>query len=282
LSPDKEIDPHESPRALFAFELRRYRQAARLTQRQLGERMGFSDSMVNMIELAKRPPSQRFAELCDRVFGLDGTMTRLYAATTWNKAPEYLRPWLEEEDYATGLRTWQPTIVPGLLQTQAYTREILAATPGITEEELEKRLTNRMQRQAILQRDKPPMLNVVIDEAVLHRIIGDIEVMREQLRHLLEVARHPQVTIQIVPSTVRAHCGVAGGFIIAERNGSPYAAYTDAQPFGRTFDDRRLIVELVHRYDALRAEAVPFSQSLRLIEEAVNQSGARPSGRTVA
>jgi hypothetical protein len=238
--------------------------------------------MVNMVELARRPPSRRFAELCDQVFGLDGSMVRLYTATTWNKAPEYLRPWLEEEDDATGLRTWQPTIVPGLLQTQAYAREILAATPGIAHEELEKRLANRLQRQAILQRDRPPALNVVIDEAVLHRIIGDVEVMREQLMYLLEVARHPLVTIQIVPSAVRAHCGLAGGFIIAERNGSPYAAYTDAQPFGRTFDDRRLIAELVLRYDALRAEALPFSQSLRLIEEAVNQSGARPSERTLA
>jgi transcriptional regulator with XRE-family HTH domain len=282
LSPKRETDPHESPRAVFAFELRRYREAAKLTQRQLAARIGFSDSMVNMVELAKRPPSRRFAELCDQVFGLDGSMVRLYTATTWNKAPEYLRPWLEEEDDATGLRTWQPTIVPGLLQTQAYAREILAATPGIAYEELEKRVANRLERQAILQRDRPPVLNVVIDEAVLHRVIGDAEIMREQLMYLLEVARHPLVTIQIVPSTVRAHCGLAGGFIIAERNGSPYAAYTDAQPFGRTFDDRRLIAELVLRYDALRAEALPFSQSLRLIEEAVNQSGARPSERTVA
>jgi transcriptional regulator with XRE-family HTH domain len=282
LSPKRETDPHESPRAVFAFELRRYREAAKLTQRQLAARIGFSDSMVNMVELAKRPPSRRFAELCDQVFGLDGSMVRLYTATTWNKAPEYLRPWLEEEDDATGLRTWQPTIVPGLLQTQAYAREILAATPGIAYEELEKRVANRLERQAILQRDRPPVLNVVIDEAVLHRVIGDAEIMSEQLMYLLEVARHPLVTIQIVPSTVRAHCGLAGGFIIAERNGSPYAAYTDAQPFGRTFDDRRLIAELVLRYDALRAEALPFSQSLRLIEEAVNQSGARPSERTVA
>ncbi|MEV7971306.1 Scr1 family TA system antitoxin-like transcriptional regulator, partial [Sphaerisporangium sp. NPDC088356] len=102
------------------------------------------------------------------------------------------------------------------------------------------------------------------------------------LAHLLKVARHPEVTIQVVPSTLRAHCGLAGGFIIAERNGLSYAAYTDGQPYGRTSDDRRLIAELVRRYDALRAEALPFSQSLRLIEEAVNQSGARTSRRTVA
>ncbi|GAA3836554.1 hypothetical protein GCM10022226_68150 [Sphaerisporangium flaviroseum] len=97
--------------------------------------------------------------------------------------------------------------------------------------------------------------------------------MREQLGHLLEVARHPQVTIQLVPYAARPHCGLAGGFIIAERNGAAYAAFAEAQPFGRTFDDRRLIAELIHRYDAIRADAVPFKQSLQLIEEAVIQVG---------
>lgn len=154
--------------------------------------------------------------------------------------------------------------------------------PGLMGEELEQRLANRMQRQAILHRERPPALTVVIDQAVLYRTIGDIEVMREQLLHLFEVARRPYTTIQIVPNTVRAHCGLAGGFVIAERNGSPYAAYTDAQPFGRTFDDRHLIAELVRLYDALRAEAVPSSQSLRFIEEAVNQIDARSHDRTMA
>nr|WP_262841778.1 Scr1 family TA system antitoxin-like transcriptional regulator [Sphaerisporangium corydalis] len=87
------------------------------------------------------------------------------------------------------------------------------------------------------------------------------------------------MTIQLVPYEARPHCGLMGGFIIAERNGYPYA---DAQPVGRTFDDRQLIADLILRYDAIRAEAVPFKQSLRLIEEAVNQIGERPSERTVA
>jgi transcriptional regulator with XRE-family HTH domain len=272
--PDREIDPYESPRELFAFELRRHRQEANLTQRQLAKRIKYSDSMVNMVEQAKRPPSKQFAELCDKALELNGTMARLYAATTWNRAPEYLRPWLEEEEGATGLRNWEPMVVPGLLQTQAYAREILGSWPGITSEELDERLTNRMQRQAILHRDKPPVFQVILDEDVIRHPIGNAEIMREQLSYLLEIADHPQVTIQIVPYEARPHCGLSGGFIIAERNGHAYAAYADAQPVGRTFDDRRLMAELIRRYDAMRAEAVPFKQSLRLIEEAVNRIGA--------
>nr|WP_262841779.1 helix-turn-helix transcriptional regulator [Sphaerisporangium corydalis] len=184
------MDPYESPRALFAFELHRHRRAAQLTQRELGDRIGYSDSMVNMVEMNRRPPSKQFAELCDRALGLEGAMIRLYSATTWNKAPEYLRPWLEEEDDAASLRTWQPVVVPGLLQTPAYAQKVLATWPGITAEELEERLTNRMQRQALLHREKPPTLNVIIDEDVIRHVIGSMQIMREQLIFLLEVAEH--------------------------------------------------------------------------------------------
>ncbi|MEV7968161.1 helix-turn-helix transcriptional regulator [Sphaerisporangium sp. NPDC088356] len=272
MPPGSDVDPHDSPRALFAFELRQHRATARLSQRELARRMGYSDAMVAMVETAKRPPSERFAELCDEVLGLDGTMTRLYIATTWNKAPEYFRPWLEEEQEATGLRSWEPMLIPGLFQTEAYARLVLSAEPGTTSDEVDERVRGRMQRKAILHRHNPPLVSALVDEAVIRRPVGDTGVMWEQLSYLLEVARHPQVTIQVVPYSARAMCGLLGGFIIAERNEVPYTAYVEGQPNGRTVEDRNIIGKLMRRYDAIRAEAVPFSQSLRLIEEAVNQS----------
>jgi transcriptional regulator with XRE-family HTH domain len=274
MPPGSDVDPHESPRALFAFELRQHRAAAKLTQRQLAERMGYSDAMVAMVETAKRPPSERFAELCDEVFGLDGTMKRLYIATTWNKAPEYFRPWLEEEQEATGLRSWEPMLIPGLFQTEAYARLVLAAEPGTTSDEVDERVRGRMQRKAILHRHDPPLVSALVDEAVIRRPVGDTGVIREQLSYLLEVAQHPQVTVQVVPYSAQAMCGLLGGFIIAERNEVPYTAYVEGQPNGRTVEDRNVIGKLLRRYDAIRAEAVPFSQSLTLIEEAVKQSGS--------
>ncbi|GII86591.1 transcriptional regulator [Sphaerisporangium siamense] len=271
MSSGREIDPRESPRALFAYELRRYRQAAGLSQKRLGWLTGYSDSMVNLIELTKRRPTERFAELCDRALALDGIMVRLYAATTWRTAPEYFRPWLEVEEEATALHNWEPMLVPGLLQTQAYARAILATSPGTSGEELDERLTQRMRRQAILGREKPPMISVIVDEAVLHRSIGGAEVMREQVKYLIEIAQHPMVTIQVVPYETEAHCGLAGGFIVAERVGWPYAAYMEAQPHGRTVDEPQTIAALTARYDAIRAEALPFKQSVKLLERVVNQ-----------
>ncbi|MEO3812853.1 helix-turn-helix transcriptional regulator [Sphaerisporangium sp. B11E5] len=273
MSSAQEIDPNESPRALFAFELRRHRMAAGLTQQQFGDRIGYSDSQVAMVETLKRPPTRKFAELCDEKFGLDGAMTRLFMATKWQTAPEYFRPWLEDEQDATGLCSWEPMLIPGLFQTEAYAREMFATAPGITAEEVEERLAGRMRRQSILNRAKPPLISVIMDEAVLHRRIGGAHVLREQLQFVLEVAQRPEVTLQIVPYEAEAHCGLAGGgFIIAEKNGAPYAAYTDAQPVGRTIDDRQVIGQLAARYDVIRAEALPCKQSVKVIKEVVSRN----------
>ncbi|MFC7382904.1 helix-turn-helix domain-containing protein [Sphaerisporangium rhizosphaerae] len=270
--PGKDIDPRESPRALFAFELRRHRRRANLSQRQLAERIGFSDSMVNLVEQTKRRPSQQFAELCDRVLGLDGTMSRLYTATTWPQAPEHFRPWLDEEQDAADLCCWEPTIIPGLLQTEAYARRIIVVSPGITEEEVDERVAGRMRRRMILERKRPPVINVIMDEAVIRRQVGGVAVMNEQLRFLLELVRPPQLTIQLIPSTTDVHCGLVGGFIIAERDGSAYAAYVGAQPYGRTVDDRATLARLVRRYHAISFQALSCQQSLRFIEEVVQRN----------
>lgn len=80
--------------------------------------------------------------------------------------------WIDSERRATSLRTWEPLLVPGLLQTADYARAILAADPETTEEQLSELVAARLERQAILDRPNPPALWVVLDEAVLHRLIG--------------------------------------------------------------------------------------------------------------
>ncbi|WP_424529925.1 helix-turn-helix domain-containing protein [Sphaerisporangium viridialbum] len=266
-----DIDPAESPRARFAYELRRHRLAAELTQKQLGRRIGFSTSAVAMVETSKFRPSERFAELCDEVFGLDGVMTRLYAEV-WPPpppVPAHFRDWAVEEQRATALRFWAPLLVPGMLQTKGYARQILSRLPGISAELLEQRVAGRMQRQAVLSRDNPPVITTLIDEGVLRRPIGGPAAMREQLERLLEMAQHPKVTIQIVPYSAEALSGLNGAFTIAEMRGNPYTVRVESQPRGRTVTDRSTIADLVNCFDALRADAYPQHLSCKMIEEVV-------------
>ncbi|MET8160816.1 helix-turn-helix transcriptional regulator [Sphaerisporangium sp. NPDC005289] len=268
-----DIDPEESPRARFAYELRRHRLAARLTQKQLARRIGFSTSAVAMVETCKFRPSEHFAGLCDQVFGLEGDLGRLYLEV-WPPpppVPAHFRDWAIEEQRATALRFWAPLLIPGLLQTEGYARRVLSRLPGITSEEVEQRVIGRMRRKAILERDSPPSVTALIDEGVLHRPVGGPVVMREQLEHLVGIATHTKVTIQIVPYSAEALSSLNGAYTIAEMRGNPYTVRVESQPTGRTVTDRNTIAELVNCFDAVRGDAYPQHLSCKIIEEVVTQ-----------
>jgi Domain of unknown function (DUF5753) len=90
-------------------------------------------------------------------------------------------------------------LVPGLLQTEEYAREVLGELEGPYRQTVDALVDLRMERQEILTRDNPPGLHCVLDEAVIHRVVGGTKVMHRQLRHLKEMADRPNITLRIVP-----------------------------------------------------------------------------------
>ena len=113
---------------------------------------------------------------------------------------------MDAEQQATALRTWQPILVPGLLQTRDYARALFQAwQPAASRDDLDALVGARIERQAILDRADPPELLAVLDEAVLHRQVGSAKIMCDQLAHLGEMSCRPAVTIQIVPAEVGTH-----------------------------------------------------------------------------
>lgn len=267
------LDPEESARARFAYELRRRRLAAGLTQAQLGRRIGFSGSLVGAVETLRRAASEEFAELSDRAFGLDGVLVELQREA-WPPpppVPEHYRDWTVEERRATAIKTWDPLLIPGIFQTERYARRVFECAPGIDSRQVEERVAGRMQRKAILTQESPPVIVSLIDEGVLHRPIGGPKILREQLVYLAEIARHPRVRLQIVPLGAEAIPGLLGAFGLAELKGAPYVAYVESAPRGRMVNDREVITALARRYDDIRAHACSQIQSLAILKEAVNK-----------
>ncbi|MFC4586120.1 helix-turn-helix domain-containing protein [Sphaerisporangium corydalis] len=266
-----EINAEESPQARFAYELRQQRQQAGMTQLQLSRRLTVSVSSVGMLETLKRRPDRRFAEACDRVFRLDGVFRELWKQTRWEMAPEHYRDFMALEAQASALQSWDPMLVPGFFQIDSYARRIFEDEPGITPELVEERVAQRIQRQSILSREAAPMIWSIIDEGVLHRPMGDADLMHDQLERLIEVAGHPRVTIQIIPHAARSAVGLQAAFTIAELRGVPYSVYIESAPRGLTMGDRETIAAMVGRYDALRAAALPQNLSLGIIKEMVGK-----------
>lgn len=129
--------------------------------------------------------------------------------------PQEYRDFISLEAGARSARTVELSVVPGLLQTPAYARAVTrAALGGLPEPKVEALVDVRLARQSVLRADPPLELSAVLDEAVLRRAIGGAGVMEEQLRHLVEVARLPQVQLQVLPFSVGGHLGLTGPFVI--------------------------------------------------------------------
>jgi transcriptional regulator with XRE-family HTH domain len=263
----RNLDATRSPMAFFGAELRRARVSAGMSQDQLGRALSFSGDLVGKVETCERAPSLEFAAGCDGVFGhLDGLFTRLIGlARRWDGPhPQWFRDWVQAEREATSLRWWEPMLVPGLLQTAEYARAILAVGPDTTDDQLEELVDARIERQYILDRPKPPELWVLLDEAVLHRLIGSPKIMHDQLLHLAEASCRPSVTVQVVPAEVGTHAGLLGAFIIAGLDGADIA-YMETAVEGYTIERSALVSKAALAFDRLRAEALPHRASRDLI-----------------
>jgi len=261
------------PARYFGRQVRKARLAAGLTLAEFGQRVGYDTGQISRIENGKRPPSELFAQMCDRAFpDRNGWFSEFFAESrTWIATPPWFRSWIEHEQHAEALRIWQPSVLSGLLQTEDYARAILASEPGVTDDQVTARLAARMSRQAILTRDDPPAVWFLLDESALRRCIGSPETMAAQLAHLTGIAHLPNATIQVVPSI--AHAGLLGGFAITSS-----AAYVETAVAGQVFESSETVADLLNRFDTLRNEAFRGSESLAFMERMCEQwkaTGAR-------
>jgi transcriptional regulator with XRE-family HTH domain len=211
----------------LAAELRRLRDAATLTGEEAAARLGWSPSKISRIETGQTAASladlRRLLDLYDvtgtgrerlEVLGQSAGQRGWWDAYADTLGPEYTAL-IALEAEAESVRWYSPMLVPGLLQTEAYAREVvrsglLIAPPG----EIERRVQVKMTRQRALTKDGPPQLSVVLDEAAVLRQVGSPEVVREQLAHLITMAGRPNIMIQVLPLAVGAHPATTGEFTI--------------------------------------------------------------------
>jgi hypothetical protein len=162
-------------------------------------------------------------------------------------------------------------IVPGLLQTEAYARTLLRTRVGVTEDEFEAMLAARLERQVILARPKPPTLWVLLDEGVLHRPVGDAQVMHEQVSYLAAAARRPNIVVQVVPRSVGAYEGLRGPLVLASFAGGPDVALQDAAVYGSVVESGAGVAAARAAWEATKSEALSRSASIDLIEKVAEQ-----------
>ncbi|MFD8859692.1 helix-turn-helix domain-containing protein, partial [Streptomyces vinaceus] len=165
----RDLDPSASPLDYYGSELRRLREAANLKQAALGEIVFCTASLIGQIETARKVPTRDFSERIDAALGTGGVFSRLVGLVLRSQLPSWFQAYAEMEARATHISSFQPQLVYGLLQTEAYARAVLKAGWG---EKLDDAVAATLERQRLLHRERPPLVWVVLDEAVLHRPFG--------------------------------------------------------------------------------------------------------------
>ncbi|WP_433532509.1 DUF5753 domain-containing protein [Micromonospora sp. CA-263727] len=184
------------------------------------------------------------------------------------REPAWFRRWVDVEREAVALRWFELAWVPGLLQTEAYARATLAME-SLTADEVGELAAARVQRQAILHRDRPPLLVAVMDEAALRRRVGrDGTVMREQCEHIVTcVEQLPSVQVHVVPLDTPMYLGLGGPFIMADMPDGSRVAHEDGQVSAQITEAAAEIATLDRRWARIVGDALPRAQSIDLIRE---------------
>ncbi|MFK0234362.1 helix-turn-helix domain-containing protein [Streptomyces vinaceus] len=265
-SGDGEVEPDSDLRN-FGETVKAFRKRAGLTQEQLAERVRYSVQYVGSVEQGRRHPSVKFVSRSEEALDAFGVI-RIAAKQLQRRRglASWFRRWAELEDVAIALNTYECRSIPGLLQTEAYGRaQIDNVPPLITPGAAEARITARAERQKLLVRTPYIAFSFIIEQAVIERRTGGVEVTREQIDHLVERAKLPNVDIQIMPTIQPIHAGTDGPFQLIETEDNEWLGYSEGQKTGVVISDAKAISVLHQRYAKLRIQALNPADSAGLL-----------------
>ncbi|WP_373428677.1 Scr1 family TA system antitoxin-like transcriptional regulator [Streptomyces sp. B1I3] len=255
-------------------QIRLLRERAGLTQRELGERLGYSEDLIRSLERGRRTAQPEFLDAADELLGAGGLLRAASEDVARARArarvrhPAWFRDYVQLETNAAEVHEYASHVVPGLLQTEEHARALFTMRkPLLDEATIEQRVTARLARQDLLTRWPAPIVTCIVEEVVLRRPIGGEKVHRAQLEQLLALGRLRSLELQVMPTGRDEHAGLGGPFILLTPKGRSQLAYMEVQNVSRLITEPDEVRILAARYGSIRAQALTPSDSLTAIEE---------------
>ena len=275
-------------RMMLGSQLRRFRETAGVTPEQAAYEIRASRSKISRMEHGRVGFKARDVDDLLTLYGVhdEQIRTRMLAfaeqASTpgwWSKYDDVLPDWFEAflglEGAASVIRTFELQFVYGLFQTEDYARAVtLLGNKTASAEEIDRRVSVRLKRQAVLTSPEPPQVWSVMDEAVLRRPVGGRTVMRAQLAHLIEVASQPRVTIQVVPFARGGHAAAGGSFTVLRFAVPevPDIVYIEQLTSALYLDSREDVDHYLEVMNELSTEALAPARSAALLAEVTKET----------
>jgi len=289
-------DPTVQRRRL-RVELRRARDVAGLRQADVARAMDWSPSKLIRIERGDVSVSTNDLKALlnhygvkdkSRVNGVLELARSARGASFYDQYTSSLKPGFKEylayEASASVIRQYDPVLIPGLLQTEEYGRALFEDMGRLDPEEVDKAWAVRQHRQEVFERESPPEMLCVLDEAVLRRHVGRGHVMRHQLERLKESAAEQHISLQILPFTRGAHPGMAGNFILLEFADPNLDDLVHLESINQITirDDTQLIAKYLDRFSQLQELALPPDESDALLDKLISEMPSSTSSTASA
>ena len=254
----------------FRHTLRRLRMELGLSQDAVGAAVHISGSQIGHYESGRSVPTEDGAEALDGFFGTGDELQRAATTARGEAVAPWLRSWADNEARAVLLRTFEHSLIPGLLQTEAYARAVIAAGPH-SEDQIAEALAIRMARQtATLERRRDPVcLTAIIGEGALR--YGDPAMLKDQLEHLIDIGHRPTVNVRVARFASGLHAGLTGAFAIATLPNGSQVVYLDELVEGKVGARMQDLRHAVTVWEMICGKALPCDQSRDLILRVIDE-----------
>ncbi|MCX5145437.1 MULTISPECIES: helix-turn-helix domain-containing protein [unclassified Streptomyces] len=257
---------------LVSHLARALRQRAGLTQTELGHRTGYTGSAISAMETCAQPPSDEMLVKLEEEIGEGlGVFELARECVRLEKFPLHFQDFAVLEREALALYLFETQAIYGLFQTEAYARALMAGGfPVLSDQRVEELVEARMGRKAVFDRDPVAFIELILDESALRRDIGSGAIMRDQYRHLAELAQRRNVNVQVLPldcGLSGEHSGMRGGMYLVETPRHDRLVYMEMQDESLTISDRAKVSTYSQRYAKIRAQALGPRESLGFIEK---------------
>ncbi|MEW2220785.1 helix-turn-helix transcriptional regulator [Streptomyces sp. NPDC006990] len=257
----------------YGVLLQHFRRLAGLSQKELGEAIGYSLEQVASVEQGRRPAKEAFTAAADRVLEARGALVALQPEVDRAKLPPFFRNFALIEADVVSRFSYDPLLVPGLLQTEAYARAVFAGhCPPPSQEEVDQLTEARLARQKLLARVPLAELSFIVGEEALRNPVAEPQVMRGQWQRLLEVGRLRNVEVQVMPAALGFHSGLNGPFVVVETDKHQHLGYVESQEVSCVVRDAAEVSAFGMRYGKLRTQALNCVESARFIERLAGET----------
>ncbi|MFI8087301.1 helix-turn-helix domain-containing protein [Streptomyces sp. NPDC086080] len=275
--PGWEVDPDDdwalAVVATVGRQLRLRREAAGMRVSDFAAAAGYGADLVYKIETGKRIPRPEYLDTADEVLNAGGLIAAMQEDVKKVRYPKKVRDLAQLEGRAVEIGLYVCHSISGLLQTADHARAAFESRqPAYSQDEIERMVAARTDRQTIFRKDPAPTLSFVLEEAPLRRPLGGTMVWRGQLEHLLEVGRLRCVTLQVMPTHCEAHPGLDGKIELLKFEDGSAVARCEGAFNGRPVSDVRQLRIAELRYGSIRAQALPPRESLAFIEELLGET----------